>query len=323
MAEASTRANVRETLVLGALYTGFFVVVFVISAYLTFPYERVRDLIMSRASTTATIGPSRSVQIGELVPFGLGGVRLKDVEIVQTSTPAEPPSVLRVAELSVHLSPWALLFGERKLELHAAVGGGHVDAKYLESSTSRHIQAELDKVDVAQLGLGSYVGLPVRGKASGNIDLTVPAEAQKSTGTVKLEIKGVHIGDGKAKIKIPALGGSGLTLDEINAGKLELGVQVQDELATLTRFATDGSDLKLSGKGSLRLTDILRRSRPDLTIELTFSDAFKAKSDRAKAMFEIIGMRPEWQHATTPDGTIRVHVGGTLQALRAGPAVVH
>jgi hypothetical protein len=37
-------------------------------------------------------------------------------------------------------------------------------------------------------------------------------------------------------------------------------------------------------------------------------------------MFEIIGMRPEWQHATTPDGTLRVHVGGTLQSPKAGPA---
>jgi hypothetical protein len=109
-------------------------------------------------------------------------------------------------------------------------------------------------------------------------------------------------------------------LDEIDAGKLEVGVQVQDELATLTRFATDGRDLRLAGKGGLRLVEVFKRSRPDFTVELTFSDVFKNKSDRTKAMFEIIGMRPEWQHATTPDGTLRVHVGGTLQSPKAGPA---
>jgi type II secretion system protein N len=321
MAEAETRrAQLRENLVESSVFAGFFLLMFVIAAYLTFPYDRLRDVIAAKASTSGPVG-ARSVQIGELSPFGIGGVRLKDVEIVQAATPpTDPPSVLRVAELSLRISPFALLFGEKKLTLHAKVGAGNIDATYVESGGVRHIKGELTKVDLAELGLGSYVGLPIKGKASGDVDLTIPAEAQKSTGTLKLEIKGVHIGDGKAKVKVPALGGSGLTLDEIDAGKLEVGVQVQDELATLTRFATDGRDLRLAGKGSLRLVEVFKRSRPDLTIELTFSDVFKNKSDRTKVIFEIIGGRPEWQHATTPDGTMRVHVGGTLQSPKAGPA---
>jgi type II secretion system protein N len=321
MAEAEARhVHIRENLLWAIAYASLFVFVFLISAYLTFPYERLRDVIAARASSSGPTG-ARSVQIGEFAPFGLGGVRLKDVEIVQAATPpSDPPSVLRIAELSLHVSPWALLFGEKKLTLHASVGSGNIDATYVDSGGVRHVKAELAKVDVAELGLGSYVGLPLKGKVSGDVDLTVPAETQKSTGTLKLEIKGIHIGDGKAKVKVPALGGSGLTLDEIDAGKLEVGLQVQDEVATLTRFATDGRDLRVAGKGSVRLVEPIKRSRPDLTVELTFSDAFKNKSDRTKAMFEIIGMRPEWQHSTTPDGTLRVHVSGTLQSLKGGPA---
>jgi type II secretion system protein N len=227
---------------------------------------------------------------------------------------------MHFAELTVHISPFALLFGEKKVNLDAAVGGGKITSSYVENSSGRKIKAELTKVDIAQLGLDSYVGLPIKGKASGSIDLTIPVEASKSTGSVKVEIKGLHLGDGKAKIKIPALGSAGLTVDEVDAGKLELGVQVQDEVATLTRFATDGKDLRLNGKGALRLVEPFKRSRPDITLDLSFSQAFRTKSDRTKAMFEIIGMRPEWQRATTPDGTLRVHLGGTLQLPRGGPA---
>jgi type II secretion system protein N len=112
---------------------------------------------------------------------------------------------------------------------------------------------------------------------------------------------------------------AGLTLDELEAGKLKLGIDVHDGVATLSRLSADGRDLKLSGKGTVRLAEPWKRSRPDLDLDLTFSDAYKNKSERTKAMFEILGMQPDWQRATTPDGTMHLHVGGTFLAVRASP----
>jgi type II secretion system protein N len=318
--QANTRAHLKENLVLGAAYSSFFVLVFMLSAYLTFPYDRLRDLITASASSSVA-GTTQHLQIGELIPLGFSGVRLSDVEFVREPPVATDAStVVRVSELSLRVSLWGLLFGQKKADVDAKIGRGTLSAAYTQSTGVQTIQADLVAVDVAELGLGSFVGLPLKGKASGKVDLTLPTEVPKSTGTVKLEIKGLHIGDGKAKVKVPAMAGTGLTLDEIDAGKLELGVQVQDGIATLTRLTTDGRDLKLSGKGTIRLVDPIKRSRPDLNVDLTFSDAYKSKSDRAKAMFDIIGLRPEWQRATTPDGTMHVHVGGTMQAIRGGPA---
>jgi type II secretion system protein N len=105
----------------------------------------------------------------------------------------------------------------------------------------------------------------------------------------------------------------------VEAGKLELSIEVRDGVAKLTRLSTDGKDLKLSGSGNVRLVDPLKRSRPDLNLDLTLSDDYKNKSDRTKAMFELLALRPEWQRATTPDGTMHVHVGGTFSAIRGGP----
>lgn len=317
--QVSRRAQLRDRLLLGLVYAMFFVVVFVLSAYWTFPYDRARNFVASALSVKETGGLTRTVEIGELEPAGFGGVRIADLTITQLAeTPDATPMQLKLSEATAKLSILPLLFGTKKVELNALAGPGTLDAKYNEGGDSQQIEAQLDALDVAQLGLGGLIGLPLKGRASGTVELNVPTDVTKATGSIKLEIRGLKVGDGKAKIKPPGLPG-GLTLDEVEAGKLELSIEVRDGIAKLTRLSTDGNDLKLRGSGSVRLADPLKRSRPDINLELTFSDAYKNKSDRTRAMFELLQLRPEWQRATTPDGTMHVHVGGTFLALRGGP----
>jgi type II secretion system protein N len=317
--QVSRRVVVRDRLLLGLLYAGFFVVVFVLSAYWTFPYDRARSFVASQLSTKEAGGVTRTVEIGELEPVGLGGIRVGDLVITQMpATQDQEPLQLKLSEATAKLSLLPLLFGDKKLDLNAVAGTGTLDGKYDQSSDLQHIEAELNALDVSELGLGTWVGLPLKGKASGTVDLNVPADLTKATGSIKLEIRGLKVGDGKAKIKPPGMPG-GLTLDEVDAGKLELAIEVRDGVAKLTRFSTDGKDLKLTGTGNVRLADQLKRSRPDINLELTFTEAFKNKSDRTKAMFELLALRPEWQRATTPEGTMHVHVGGTFLAIRGGP----
>ena len=317
--QVSRRAQMRDRLLLGLIYAFFFSVVFVLSAYWTFPYDRARSFVAAALSAKEAGGVTRTVEIGELEPVGLGGVRVGDLAITQIpATQDAAPMQIKLTEATAKLALLPLLFGSKKVEVNAVAGAGTLDAKYGDSGDSQHIEAELNALDVAQLGLGSLMGLPLKGKASGTVELNLPADVTKATGTIKLEIRGVKVGDGKAKVKPPGMPG-GLTLDEVEAGKLELSIEVRDGIAKVTRLSTDGKDLKLSGKGNVRLAEPLKRSRPDINLELTFSDTYKNKSDRTKAMFELLQLRPEWQRATTPDGTMHVHVGGTFLAIRGGP----
>ena len=317
--QASRRAQLRDRLLLGLLYATFFTIVFVLSAYWTFPYDRARSFVASALSAKESGGLTRTVEIGELEPVGFGGVRIGDLTVMQiAATQDATPLTLHLSEATAKLSLFPLLFGEKNLALNASAGTGTLDSKYSQTSDSQHIEAELNALDVAEIGLGSWIGLPLKGKASGTVDLNLPSDVTKSTGTIKLEIRGLKVGDGKAKVKPPGMPG-GLTLDEIEAGKLELAIELRDGIAKLTRFSTDGKDLKLGGTGNIRLADPIKRSRPDINLDLTFSDTYKNKSDRTKAMFELLQLRPEWQRSTTPDGTLHVHVGGTFLAIRGGP----
>jgi type II secretion system protein N len=305
--------SVREKLLHGAMYLAFFSLVFTIALYWTFPYDRVRDYVAYRLSE-ATGG---TVEIDSLEPAGLSGVEVHDVLYTpRAQTPDAAPIQLRLDDLRAKLSLFGLLFGRRTLSVDAHVDSGSLEGTLQQSGDARELSLNLSQIDLGRMGVGGFLGLPIKGKGTGTIELHVPKdEVAKITGDVDLDVLGLHIGDGKAKLKLPGMA-NGFTLDELNAGKLRLASKIQAGVANLTRCSSDGSDLKLIGKGNIKLADPFGRSRPELDLELKFSPEYKQKSDRTKAMFDLISFNPELRRATAPDGTLRVHVGGTFLALR-------
>lgn len=317
---AATRQFVRANALMGVGYAGFFVAAFLLSAYLTFPYDRLRDFLVAKVEDAGK-GQSDAMRlaIGELSPSFMTGAVLRDVQLTrQTSEPESTPSVLHFDEVTARVSAWSIITNSPSVSVQALVGEGELSASYSQEAEGQHIEAELDALDVGKLGLGSFLGVPLKGRASGAVDLSLTEDPQKTTGTFDLKIAGLRIGDGKAKLSLPGLR-SGMTLEEIDAGALDLAIKAQNGVAELTRFHTDGKDLKIHGEGNVRLANPLRRSRPDVVLELKLSDAYKTKSDRNKALFEILSMQPDWQRATGSDGALSLHVGGTLQTPRATP----
>ena len=321
MAEATlSKQQLRAYAGLGALYTGFFLFAFMVSAYVTFPYDRLRDFLINKIEARGKgMSDTVQVEIGELSPSFFTGAVLKDVEIQRRTTEADAePSTLHFDEISARVSAWSLLVRSPKVKLRAKVGEGELDAAVEQDGDTQHVEAELDALDVGKLGLGSFLGVPMKGRASGKVNISLPAETPKTTGDIELKIAGLRIGDGKAKLSMPGLR-NGMTLEEVDAGTLDLAMKAQNGSADIVRFGTDGKDLKIHGEGSLRLANPLRRSRPDVQLELKLSDTYKNKTDRTKALFEILAMQPDWQKATGADGALNLHVAGTLQAPRATP----
>jgi type II secretion system protein N len=329
---AASRNFLREYLGIGVLYALFFAVAFMFSAYLTFPYERLRDFILTKIEAASKGKPdAMQVDIGELTPSFLTGVVLHDVEVRKGTPPEAPapasgaaageapePSALRFDEVTARVSLWSLLMRSPKVSFKARVGEGELDGSFKQDGEAHEMEAELDAVDVAKLGLGSYLGVPLKGRATGTLELALPAEANKATGDLQLKIAGLRVGDGKTKVSLPPMK-SGMTLEEIDAGSLDLAIKAANGSADIERFATDGKDLKIRGEGQIRLANPLRRSRPDVQLQLKLSDAYKNKTDRTKALFEILAMQPDYQRAVDTEGALNLHVSGTLQTPRATP----
>jgi type II secretion system protein N len=313
----------RKQVLVAAGYTLFFVVCFVLSAYYTFPYDRARDLLVRRAAALPPPAGKEPVKltIAEIGPHWLTGVALQGVQYEQKSTVAsEPPLKLAADELTVRLSLLSLLPGDSMaIELGAEVGDGSIEGEYeLFQRQPRAIEAELDEVDLDKLGLGSYLGVPLKGKASGTISMGPIDTPNTMQGDIELHIDGLKLGDGKSKIKLPGMPG-GLTLDTLNAGDLDLKVAIRDGVGSIEKLESKGKDMQLTGSGSVRMAKQLGQSRVDLAMGVKVEEGYTSKSERMKAAFDLMSNSPLLKRAMTPDGTIRFRLTGPLTTMRAAP----
>jgi type II secretion system protein N len=312
----------RQTLLSVSAYALFFLVCFIAFAHFCFPYDRLRDVIVARVSSANTgSGPANKLTIGELGPDWFTGISLTSVKLERTpASPEEPPTRLALDELTLHASPWRFLFGGVGVDFDAEIGAGEIDGSYRQSRDGPHqVESTLDAVDLGKLGLGSVLGMPMQGIGSGNIDVQLAEKPTDTHGSVELHIKQLRLGDGKAKVKIPGMAG-GLTLDTIDAGTTDLKLNIRDGVATVERLEAKGKDITLTGSGSVRLARALPQSRIDMTLEVKFDKAYTQRSERTKAAFELMGASPLMQRASSPDGSLRFRVSGTLANPRSTPA---
>ena len=157
-------------------YVGFFVTAFFF-AYLTFPYDRLRDYVVAQAnSQQQEPGKRRELRIGEMSLRPLLGVKLEDVEVRRFDNAGDSdPSVMRADMLKVSASAWSLLFGNVSYDFEGEVGEGSFEGSYEQDGDEVHISVEFDEVDLATAGIGSALGFPLEGKLSGEAELTLPA----------------------------------------------------------------------------------------------------------------------------------------------------
>jgi len=269
------------------------------------------------------------MEIGSLSPYWLSGVELEDVKLRKTASVASEPVAgekakddgFKIKEARARLGLLAMLIGNRSIGFDAELEQGELDGVYEESGDEKHVEATLSELDLGKLGiLDSVISLPVKGDVEGDIDLTLGKEPTKSTGNVKLQIKGLSVGDGKAKFKLGAMGG--LTIDPIEAGTVTMEIEVKEGVGTVKKLAADGKDLELNGSGEVRFADPIARSRIDLLLRFKFTDTYKNKSSRTKSLFSLLdgAAVPQVRAAKTADGSLQFRLVGTLGAIRATPA---
>lgn len=313
-------------------YNAFFWLWFWLFCYWTFPYDRVASFLSDKVAES---GSGYTMEIGDLSPHWVTGVTLNDVTVrkqkapdaaplaapaPETGKPADDGS-LKVKEAHARFGLFSLLFGGKSLTFDAALEQGEIEGAYDEDGEQRHIDATLTKIDIGKLGLlESVISLPAKGTFEGDFDLVLGKEATKSNGTVKITIKDLTIGDGVAKLKVGSLGG--LTIDPVNAGDVTMDLDVKDGIGQVKKMSANGTDVVLDGSGEVRFADPVSRSRLDILLRIKFTDAYKNKSARTKAMFSLLDTNngPQIRAAKTPDGGLAYRLSGALSSVRAIPA---
>lgn len=323
----------KHRLLVGVGYPAFALFTFLLSVYWTFPYDRVRDYVVQEVEHPVGPGGERRdsgmrLQIDELSPSFLTGVVLEGVRFTKLpgpdAAPDEKPIVIEIEELSARISLLSLLTGTKDVSFSATVGGGDIDGEFALSEDETHIEAEIDAVELRQLGvLGALIGLPVSGVLAGSVDLTIGKESSATKGSIDLAVTSLVIGDGRAKLKLEGLGGDGLSVGRIEAGKLVVKATVENGVAKFTRLGTEGGrDLTVRGSGQIRLVQPARLSRLELLVNVKFADAFKTRDDRTRGLFAMLDVVPRLRAARTPEGALQWQLtgafAGSLRSTAAG-----
>lgn len=311
----------KKILLYGVAAPLFFLFSVVFGAYLTFPYDHVRDFIVQEAERDG----STQLQIESLEPSWFTGVELEGVTISNVPEGDEDPAELVIPRAEARVSLLALMGGTTEVSFDSELdGGGSITGVYAMDEEATHIEAHIERVDLSRIGpLSTAIGLPIQGMAQGDVDLTIGAEAVNTEGTASVTIRNLSIGDGQTPLEIEGLG-AGLTLERLNLGTLVFRMDTERGTSTIEELHADGEHAELWGTGSLRLSQQLERSSMDMLFRMNFKDAYRTSSPRMEGLFALLEGNPQVRPARTPQGMFQWRVsgsfGGRIRMIPSGRA---
>ncbi len=268
-------------------YGFFYLFVFFLGCYLSFPYARLKDrLIAEFAAEQKGKLTSQKLEIDELEPYWFTGIKARGVRLSIANTPKmgevdNGPTVIEYEELRLRVSVLSRLIGKTKVSFYARAFGGEFEGTFSDSSTERHLDCELRDIAVGRLTfLTDLVGLPMYGSLRGKVDLTFPEKrASKAEGSLNLVISDLAVGDGVAKIK------GTLALPKIQVGELAMEAEVKEGLVKVNKLGAAGKDLEFAADGTIKLKDQPTESVSDVYLRFKLSDNYRTRNDVTKSLF--------------------------------------
>jgi type II secretion system protein N len=310
------------------LYPLFYLIALFFFALVTFPFDKAKEQAVSKFNAKArTAANPQELQIKEMSGHWLTGVKMKDVRLVSLSNdPTKPASELRIEEATVSLSLFRYIvgFGTQHVSYDVKAFGGEAEGTYTNTGKERSVDVTLTDIDMGQVEpLVAAIGLPVEGKLSGTVKLSMPeGKASKGSGTIHLEAKDVAVGDGKAKIK------NAFALPRLVVGELTLTAEAKDGQIKITKLAAGGKDVELQGDGRIQMRELATDSLCDVNLRFKVNDGYRSKNDLTKSLFGAPGsnlpplfeMDPGVKASKRSDGFYGWALRGPLGRMKPEPA---
>ena len=297
-----------------ALNVAFGLSVFMVAAYLSFPYERAKEIAIRLAAQK-----DLDVEIGSAGPaFGLA-VAFHDILVRTRPTPGAPgapskPTRFFIDAARVSASPWSLLSSSKGFSVALTGFGGRVDFDQRgtpgkKGAFATEIRAR--DVKMAELpGVKDALNIPLAGTLK--LDLRLKSETGKyadASGEITFSCVDCVIGDGKTPLKVagnPFLAG-GLTLPRTRLGDFGGHVAIDKGVGKLQGVEAKSPDLEVTLEGEVTLHDPLPTSTVNAYLRFKLTDAFLAKATAVQAMLQMVGAQGK-----RPDGFYGVRIGGRL-----------
>lgn len=306
-------------------YVNFYFDALLLFAYLTFPYERVRDRIVDEFNARQTGPDALRLEIESMGPYWFSGVQAKGIHLISQpkptavtdpNAPPPKPSDLTIESAHGRIALLPLLVGSMRIAFGLDAMGGEISGETWESDGARRLEVELEDLSLDKVSLLSEaVGLPLAGNLGGTIEFMLPeGKLAKADGKMQLKIKGLTAGDGKAKIR------DTIALPQIDAGDLTLDAEATAGNLKVKTLSASGPDLDLGAEGTVRLRDPATSSLLSLNARFRFNERYMGKNDTTRALFGTPGsavpglfdLDAKTKRAKGPDGYYGWRVTGLL-----------
>ena len=319
-----------KRILVASAYPGFYLFCLLVFAYLTFPYDRLKERIIVELESPKTGKGSTHLEIDSLGPYWLSGVAAKGVRFITPRAPGPdgelPPSKWIIDDAHVRVSMFQLLIGRRTVWFGGKAYGGRVEGWARTNSDGGVLELLVENIDIGQIDAVSDLvsGLPLTGTLKGKIAWALPEQKlAKATGTVALTIADLTAGDGKTKIA------GKLALPKLSVGAFELEGEAKEGTLKVEKFGAQGQDLDLAGEGKISLRDPFADSLADLYLRFRFADGYKGKNEMTKSLFGTPGSSapalfeladPRIRTSKRPDGFYGWHMSGPVKDPRFEPS---
>ncbi len=307
-------------------YPAFYVFCLLVFAVLQFPYDKLKERIVSSYNAQQRGPNSQELQIDELHGYWLSGVRASGVRLVSSSSEAgKAPSKIEIDEATMRYSILSGLVGTTAIGFDVYGMGGEISGSYETGGKDRKIDTTIDGVEIGEVDpIVQLLGVPMHGKLSGEVHLEMPeGKATKATGAVSLEAKDVSVGDGKAKIK------GAIALPKIEVGTLTFAAEAKDGILKISKLVAGGKDVELQGDGRVTLRDVAADSLCEAQVRFKINDSYRTRSDLTKSLFGAPGSNippafeladPRIKQSKRADGFYGWNLRGVLSRLDFTPA---
>lgn len=299
-----------------------YLILFAFFAYVSFPYDRLRQFVVASYNSAQTgVAPDRLEIDSMSWSWRFPGIVAQGVRLVVSAPPAAdgekqlPPQYLEAEKVFVSASALALVGGSRRASFGADALGGEITGWASDSDVARKLELELDGVEPGSIPqLASAIGLPLAGTLSGHVSLDLPERnLMKAEGSVELTAEDLVLGDNKAKIA------NTIALPELHIGAFSLKAQISGGRLKIDECTAQGKDVELSLAGSVRLRPRIETSLADLDLKFSFSDKYKTQSDLTKALFGQPDSKVPGLFDTVTSSSLSKQEDGAYAARLTGP----
>jgi len=281
-------------------YTFYGLAVFVITIYVAFPYERLKQFVAEKLDSDGRY----QVTIEDVGPAFPLGLTVKGIRLVSPPEKAgEKPGVMEIDRLKFTVSIFQVFSKDKTVDVEIDALGGHIEAEVSTKGKARKMSLKFEGVSMKKLpGIAKAISLPMTGTLQGKGWIEIPEVGYRNAkGKFTLACKSCTLGDGKTKVKMDfrpehlkkkiydPVAAEGVTLPKVRLGRFAGDIEIERGRAMFKQFEALSPDGEAQLLGTIMLREPFPFSNVEAYFKFKFDEALKAKEAKWKAIEASLG----------------------------------